>query len=83
MVFEFDKSRPTIHELWVDSISGYSTSVFSVNGKLARGSIGVLAQGFHPQELNHGPYLLLQLQLSPSQVDEMIEKLLILKAELS
>ncbi|MDH1321160.1 hypothetical protein N5C39_22575 [Enterobacter bugandensis] len=83
MMFTFDKFGATIHEFWVDSISGSSPTVFSTAGAIDRGSIKILTQEFHPQELNHGPYLLLNLHLDSGQVDELIQTLKKLKAEMA
>ncbi len=82
MTFTFDKSGATSHEFWVDSISGYTPIVFSTGGVLNRGSIKMLTQEFHPQNLNHGPYLQLHLHLEAVQVDELIRTLQALKEEM-
>lgn len=83
MVFTFDKSGATTHEFWVDSISGVSPTVFSTAGAINRGSIKILTQEFHPQDLNHGPYLQLNLHLDSAQIDELIQTLQKLQAKMA
>lgn len=82
MTFTFDKSGATSHEFWVDSLSGHSSTVFSTGGELNRGSIKMLTQEFHPQNLNYGPYLQLHLHLDTAQIDELIRTLQMLKGEM-
>ncbi|MDO7161225.1 hypothetical protein Q5N85_20070, partial [Acinetobacter baumannii] len=68
MTFTFDKSAPLRPHFWVDSISGFKPQTFSTSGMLNRGCIKILTQEFHPQELNHGPYLELNLHLDAPQM---------------
>jgi hypothetical protein len=82
MSFTFDKTGATPHEFWVDSISGSSPTVFSTTGEINRGSIKILTQQFHPQELNYGPYFQLELHLDTAQVDQLIQTLQKLKVEM-
>lgn len=78
----FEKSDAKDSQVWADSITGYRTSVFSTEGQIDRGSIGILAQQFHPQNLNWGPYFRLQILLDRHQIDELIQKLESLKNEM-
>lgn len=83
MSFVFDKSGATTHEFWVDSITGASPAVFSTSGKINRGSVKILTQEFHPQELNHGPYRQLELHFDLEQIDLLIQNLLKLKEKMT
>lgn len=78
----FDKLSPLRSELWVDDISGFNTSAFSTSVPINRGCVKILAQEFHPQELNHGPYLELSLLLDPQHIDALIQTLQTLKKEM-
>lgn len=79
----FDKTAPLRSDIWVHDISGFNTSTFSTSGTIARGGVKILAQEFHPQELNHGSYLELHLLLDDPQIDELIQTLQALKSEMS
>ncbi|MGQ3662094.1 hypothetical protein [Citrobacter braakii] len=83
MSFVFDKHLATDSPVWVDSVIGRHSSVFSTSGQMKRGSIEMLAQNFHPQELNYGPYFRLKIHLDNHHIDELIQHLQRLKSELS
>lgn len=75
----FDKTMPLRPQFWVDEVTGSSSGVFSTSGMINRGCVRLLTQEFHPQELNHGPYLELGLLLDVTQIDELIQMLQELK----